>query len=238
MSATEQRIAELSANLEQVRGAIVQATVDVGRDPSSITLVAITKNRPVADVLALAALGVTDFGENRDQEARAKHEQCGELAVTWHFVGQLQRNKAASVARYADIVESVDREALVEALARGAQRAGRSVGVALQVDLGNDPAAGRAGVAPQAVLALADTLARWPQLSLRGLMAVAPLGVDPRGPFDRLYELARQLQGEHPAATMISAGMSSDMAAAIAAGATHVRIGTALLGPRRAAELT
>lgn len=238
MIASDPRTAELAANLTRVQDAIARATKAAGREPRSVTLIAVTKNWPAEDVRRLAGLGVSDVGENRDQEASVKHEACADLQLTWHFVGQLQRNKAASVAKYADVVHSVDRPALVTALARGAQGARRRVGVCLQVDLGNDPSASRAGVAPAELPALADEVVGQPQLALLGLMTVAPLGAAPLPVFQRLAELSVQLVATHPGATMISAGMSSDMTVAIAAGATHVRIGTALLGTRGGTQVT
>jgi pyridoxal phosphate enzyme (YggS family) len=231
------RRGELAANLEEVQHRIAAACAAADRDPASVTVVAITKTWPVADVELLAELGIRHVGENRDQEARDKAAACAGLGLTWHFVGQLQRNKAASVARYADVVESVDRSALVAALDRGVQRAGRRVGVCIQVDLDErpDPAdgdTGRGGARPAEVLALADEVAASGALDLLGVMAVAPLGADPRPAFDRLAAIHGQLQAQHPGAGMRSAGMSADLEPAIAAGATHVRLGSALLGHR------
>ena len=228
---------ELAANLARVQQRIGAACAAAGREPGSVTIVAITKTWPVADVELLAELGIRDVGENRDQEARDKAAACAGLGLTWHFVGQLQRNKAASVARYADVVESVDRPALVAALDRGAQRAGRRLGVCVQVDLDArpDPAdgdPGRGGVRPADVLALADEVAASGSLDLLGVMAVAPLGAEPGPAFDRLATIHGQLQAQHPGAVMRSAGMSADLEPAIAAGATHIRLGSALLGHR------
>lgn len=238
MTTCDARTNELAANLGRVRDAIAAATETSGRAPGCVTLIAVTKNWPAEDVRRLAGLGVTDVGENRDQEASLKHAACIDLGLTWHFVGQLQRNKAASVARYADVVHSVDRPALVSALARGALAARRRVGVCLQVDLGNDPASARAGVAPKQLPELANQVVGYPQLELLGLMTVAPLGSAPLPVFQRLAQLSAQMAATHPGATMISAGMSADMPAAIAAGATHVRIGTALLGTRGVTQVT
>jgi hypothetical protein len=154
--------------------------------------------------------------------------------VRWHFVGQLQTNKARSVASYARTVHSLDRPRLARALADGARRAGRVVDVLVQVDLDVDGSAdsGRGGAAPAEVPALADLAAGLDGLRLAGVMAVAPLGVDPVAAFAQLAEVARDLRARHPEATGISAGMSGDLEAAVAAGATYVRIGTALLGHR------
>ena len=226
---------ELAANLAEVRHRIDAAASAANRDPGTITLVAVTKTWPASDVRLLAGLGVTDVGENRDSEAAAKHEACRDLRLRWHFVGQLQRNKARSVASYADVVHSVDRLELVSALDRHAVGHGRRVTALVQVSL-DEPApgagAGRAGADPADVPALADAIAAARALDLGGVMAVAPLGADPDPAFARLARVAETLRGGHPAATTVSAGMSGDLEAAIRHGATHVRIGTALLGPR------
>jgi pyridoxal phosphate enzyme (YggS family) len=185
-------------------------------------------------VMLLHQLGLTDFGENRDQEAAPKAAECAAagLALRWHFVGQLQVNKARSVASYAYMVHSVDRERLVTALGRQAVVAGRELSCLVQVSL--DDAAGRGGAVPDQVSAVADAIAAEPGLSLDGVMAVAPLGAPARPAYARLREIAESVRSRHPGATAISAGMSGDLGEAIAEGATHVRIGTALLGGRRA----
>jgi pyridoxal phosphate enzyme (YggS family) len=197
-----------------------------GRSPDELTLIAVTKTFPASDVRLLAELGVTDVGENRAQEAAAKHAEAG-VPPRWHFVGTLQRNKAGLVASFADVVHSVDRAELVTAL----DRAGATpLDVLMQVSL--DDAAGRGGARAADVPALADLVAAADRLRLRGVMAVAPLGADPAAAFARLAETAARVRAAHPGATWISAGMSGDLEAAVAAGATHVRIGTALLGRR------
>jgi hypothetical protein len=224
------RLAELAANLGRVRARLAAACQAVGRDPGAVSLVAITKTWPADDVRRLAALGVRDVGENRDQEARPKAAACAGLGLVWHFVGQLQTNKARSVAGYADVVHSVDRPRLVAALDRGAAEAGRAVGVLLEVAL--DGEAGRGGATPAEVPALAALVAESAALRLLGVMGVAPLGADPAPAFARLAAVSAALRSEHPQASWISAGMSGDLEAAIAAGATHVRVGTALLGRR------
>jgi PLP dependent protein len=232
------RQAELAENLALVHARVGAACAAADRDPNGVTIVAITKTWPATDVALLADLGILHMGENRDQEAREKAAACAGLGLSWHFVGQLQRNKAASVARYADIVESVDRPALVAALDRGAEQAGRRLGVCLQVDLdeaapdGAESGPGRGGARPSEVLGLADQVAGCGSLDLLGVMAVAPLGADPRPAFDRLAGIHAQVQAVHPGASMRSAGMSGDLEPAIAAGATHIRLGSALLGHR------
>jgi pyridoxal phosphate enzyme (YggS family) len=224
---------EVAAGLRSVRERIEQACDDVGRDPASVTLIAITKTFPSDDVRLLAELGVTDIGENREQEARAKHEACADLPLRWHFVGQLQRNKARSVASYADVVHSVDRLSLVTALSSAATDAGREITALVQVSLddrGEDSE--RAGVPPDLAPDLADAVDLAAGLRLGGVMAVAPLGGDADAAFARLSLTAQRVRDRHPAAGIVSAGMSSDLEHAIRHGATHVRIGTALLGHR------
>jgi pyridoxal phosphate enzyme (YggS family) len=222
------RRAELAAALAALEQRLTAACAAAARPRSDVVLIAVTKTRPAADVQLLRELGVRDMGENRDQEAKAKAATVPD--VRWHFVGGLQTNKARSVATYADAVHSVDRPALVDALSVGAQRAGRELQVLLQVSLDGDTA--RGGALPADVPSLADAAASAPGLRLAGVMAVAPLGVDPAPAFAVLTQVAAQVRREHPGATWISAGMSGDLEQAVAAGATHVRLGTALLGRR------
>lgn len=232
---TDERTAGLAHGLAAVRERIETAAIAAGRDPGSITLIVVTKFFPVADLVALAGLGVTDIGESRDQEAAEKMAAWAEAAdgrprPRVHFVGRLQSNKTASVARYADVVHSVDRERLVDRLSAGAERAGRRIEVLVQVSLDDDTA--RGGVSWQGVAPLADAVAAAPGLELRGLMAVPPLAADPAASYRRLRDLCDAVRGEHPEATWMSAGMSADLEAAVAAGATHLRVGSAILGSR------
>jgi pyridoxal phosphate enzyme (YggS family) len=230
----DRRADELAASLAAVRDRIATACQAAGRQPDEVTLIAVTKTFPAQDVRRLAALGVTDFGENRDQEASLKASLVP--GVRWHFVGRLQRNKARSVARYADVVHSVDRPELVESLdaARVAARAEteRPLDVLVQVDLDTQPDPRRGGIAPAEVPGLADRIAAAGHLRLVGVMAVAPRGGDPYAAFERLATVSARLRTDHPAAAMVSAGMSGDLDAAIPQGATHARVGTALLGGR------
>jgi pyridoxal phosphate enzyme (YggS family) len=219
---------ELAANLADVERRIAAACSAAGRERAEVTLVAITKTWPASDAALLRDLGVTDLGENRDQEAAAKAREV--TGVRWHFVGRLQTNKAASVARYADVVHAVDREHLVTALSAGAVRAGRLLEALVQVSLDGDPH--RGGATPDLVPQLADLVEQAEGLRLGGVMAVAPLGLEAAVAFARLAEVAAALRVQHPGATTVSAGMSGDLEAAVAAGATHVRVGTAILGPR------
>ena len=231
-SALQARRAELAANLATVRARVDAACRAAGRHPGEVGLVAVSKFFPASDLELLAGLGVRDVGENRDREAAAK---VGELTcrdqLTVHFIGQLQTNKAPSVVRDADVIHSVDRPKLVSALDRAA--AGHSVrpAVLLQVSLDDQP--GRGGVRPEEAAALADRIGEAEHLELKGLMAVAPLGADPAPAFARLEELAHGIQQAHPGATWISAGMSADLEAAVAHGATLLRVGSAILGSRQ-----
>jgi len=212
---------ELAARLTAVRERISAACEAAGRKPEDVTLVAVTKTFPASDVRLLSGLGVRNFGENRDAEAAPKAAQCADLDLAWHFVGQLQTNKAASVARYATFVHSVDRLRLVRALGVAARRAERVIECLIEVSLDGDPA--RGGALAGEVPGLAEALIAEAGLVLAGVMAIAPL-----------LDSAAAVRAVRPAATVISAGMSGDLEAAIAAGATHVRIGTALLGDRGA----
>jgi pyridoxal phosphate enzyme (YggS family) len=232
----EARREELAANLAAVRAQIAAACAGAGRAASDVTLIAITKTWPDSDVRHLVDLGVRDLGENRDAEAAAKAAAAaadGLPGIRWHFVGQVQTNKARSVARYADVVHSIDRLRLVTALSAGAVEAGREVGALLQVEIGPPGSgAGRGGAAPSEVAELADAVAAAEGLRLRGVMAVAPLGLDPAPAFAWLAEVSADLRQSHPDASWISAGMSGDLEVAIVAGATHVRVGSRLLGNR------
>jgi hypothetical protein len=209
---------------------MAKACEAAGRDISELTLIAVTKTRPASDVRLLSGLGVADVGENRDAEAAPKAAECADLPLTWHFVGQLQTNKAASVVRYASVVHSVDRLRLVRALGRAARGAGRTVQCLVEVSLDGDPA--RGGAAAGDVAALAEALAAEEGLVLGGVMAIAPLSLPPADAFARLLVSAAAVRAVRPGATVISAGMSGDLEAAVEAGATHLRIGTALLGDR------
>jgi PLP dependent protein len=223
---------ELAARLAAVRARISAACEAAGRRPEEVTLIAVTKTFPASDVRLLNGIGVRDFGENRDAEAAPKAAQCADLDLVWHFVGQLQTNKAASVARYATFVHSVDRLRLIRALGPAALRAGRVIECLIEVSLDGDPA--RGGVLAGEVPGLAEALVNEEGLVLAGVMAIAPLGIPPAEAFARLGESAAVVRAVRPAATVISAGMSGDLEAAIEVGATHVRIGTALLGDRGA----
>ena len=194
----EERQAQLVTSLGALRARIADACGSAGRDPQSITLVAVTKTYPAADVATLARLGVLDVGESKDQEARAKIAELGRLPVRWHLVGRLQTNKAAHVVSYAHTVHSLDRPKLARALADAAEREGRAepLEVFVQVSLDGDPE--RGGVPAAELDALVDDVAGRPALRLRGLMAVAPLDADPEPAFERLAELAAGLRARSP----------------------------------------
>ncbi|MDT0309183.1 YggS family pyridoxal phosphate-dependent enzyme [Streptomyces sp. DSM 44917] len=240
------RAAELAANLARVEERVTRACVTAGRAREEVTLVVVTKTYPAEDVRLLAGLGVRHVAENRDQEAAAKAAACADLPLKWHFVGQLQTNKARSVVRYADYVHSVDRVRLVSALSSAVVNAGRAplkcfVQVALEKEegaAGAEDGPGRGGAPPGGAAAVAAAVTEAPGLELAGVMTVAPLSGPyagaPAAAFARLVNLARDLRRVDPAATMVSAGMSGDLEEAIAAGATHVRVGTAVLGVRPA----
>ena len=232
MSLDGSRRAELAGNLARVRERIEAACVEAGRDPAEVSLIAVTKFFPASDIELLVELGVLAIGENRDQEASAKMSELARRQdVEVHFIGQLQTNKAGSVVSYADVVQSVDRPKLVAALDRAAGARGVRPGVLVQVSLDEPP--DRGGVEPQGAAALADQVAGCEHLELRGVMAVAPLGADPVAAFARLRQVARGIQQVHPHASWISAGMSGDLEAAVAQGATHLRVGSAILGSRQ-----
>jgi PLP dependent protein len=224
---------ELALRLAEVRRRMAEACEAAGRDVSELTLIAVTKTRPASDVRLLSELGVTDVGENRDAEAAPKAALCADLApkgLTWHFIGQLQTNKCASVVRYASVVHSVDRLRLIRALGKAARGAGRVIECLVEVSLDGDPA--RGGAVADEVPGLAEALAAEEGLVLGGVMAIAPLSMPPADAFARLLVSAAAVRAVRPEATVISAGMSGDLEAAVQAGATHLRIGTALLGDR------
>ncbi|MEV8312983.1 YggS family pyridoxal phosphate-dependent enzyme [Streptomyces sp. NPDC059900] len=232
------RKSQLAANLAAVEERIAAACAAAGRKRDEVTLIVVTKTYPASDVRILSELGVRHVAENRDQDAAPKAADCSDLPLTWHFVGQLQTNKVRSVVGYADVVQSVDRPKLVTALSAGAVRAERELGCLIQValDAEENGRGERGGVGPGGIEELAGLVAQAPGLRLDGLMTVAPLTGPYAGrqqaAFERLMEFATLMRAAHPAANMVSAGMSADLEQAVAAGATHVRVGTAVLGVR------
>jgi PLP dependent protein len=234
------RLVEIEGALKAVRARIEAACLTAGRSAEAVRLIAVTKTFPAQDAALLTDLGVTDLGENREQEAGPKAVDLRELRPDveprWHMLGRLQRNKARAVARWAAEVQSVDSDRLADALDK-AVRAARDAGeradtldVLLQVSIDGDPA--RGGAPLDTVPPLAERVARSGELRLRGLMAVAPLTMTPEEAFSRLAEAADRLREDHPEAAEISAGMTGDLEVAIAHGSTCVRVGTALLGGR------
>jgi PLP dependent protein len=231
---------QLATALAEVRERIADACRQAGRLPEEVTLLAVTKTRPASDVALLAELGLTDFAENRDQEAAPK---AAELAAArpgqparWHMVGRLQRNKARSIVSWADEVQSVDSHRIVAALAKATAAALRGgdrtepLDVLIQASLDGDPE--RGGVPLSQLPEVADEVGRSGELILRGAMAVAPLAMDPDAAFELLARAADRLRADHPTAVRLSAGMSADLAQAIVHGSTCVRVGAALLGYR------
>ncbi|MCW2817611.1 MAG: YggS family pyridoxal phosphate-dependent enzyme [Marmoricola sp.] len=226
------RAAELGEGLTRVRARVTSACEQAGRDPAEVTLVAVTKFFPASDVRLLASLGVRDVGENRHQEAVEKAADCADLGLTWHYIGGLQSNKAAAVAAYADVVHSLDRAKLVSGLSRGAVERGRDLEVLVQVSLDPPGADGRAGADRDQVPGLVERVLGAEGLLLRGVMGVAPRDGDPAAAFEHLAAVAEQVRSLQPDATWVSAGMSGDLEQAVAHGATHLRIGSAVLGQR------
>ena len=219
---------QLAVRLATVREGIVDAARAAGRESAELTTIVVTKFHPASLVRELAELGVRDVGENRHQEAQGKAADLADLDLTWHFVGQLQGKKARQVREYASVIHSIDRSSLVKAL--GSTE--KVVDCFVQLNLTDDP--GRGGIDPIAVEPLVEEILGTPGLRLLGVMAVAPLGEEPRRAFARVREAAERVKTLAPEAVFISAGMSQDYAAAIAEGATHLRIGSAITGNRPA----
>jgi pyridoxal phosphate enzyme (YggS family) len=232
MEIADGRRSDIETRLAAVRERIEHACAASGRSSADITLVVVTKFFPASDVRLLADLGVRHVGENRHQEAVEKAAECADLGLDWHFIGALQSNKAAAVAGYSTVVQSVDRAKLLGGLSRGALEHGKVLDCLVQVSLDPPGAAGRSGADSDAVPALAERILETDGLRLRGVMGVAPLGGDAREAFVRLGDTASVVRRIAPEATWISAGMSGDLEDAIAEGATHLRIGSAVLGPR------
>lgn len=223
----------LADRLARVQADVAEAAQAAGRSVAEITTIVVTKFHPASLVRELYALGVREVGENRHQEARAKADELSDLTdLNWNFIGQLQSKKARQVRRYAASVHSLDRDSVIDALAHFDEEyagPGALPGF-LQVNLTDDP--GRGGIAPADLEERVTRVLEAEALELRGIMAVAPLGEDPRPAFARLRSLSERVRTLAPDATAISAGMSHDFAEAIAEGATHLRIGSAITGNR------
>ena len=223
---------ELRTNLQEVEREISDACIAANRNRSDVTLIAVTKTWPASDVDLLAGLGITDVGENRDQEAKPKHEEVLAKNLTWHAIGQLQTNKAKSVAAWADVVHSVDRTDLVTALTKAVTGRERPLSVLIQANLDPNPTENRGGALPNELLNLAELISQSNGLHLQGIMGVAPLAGNDDLAFSKLQGFASEIQDSFPEANWISAGMSGDFATALKYGATHLRIGSSILGNR------
>ena len=217
------RKAEIARNLQEVKERIIGAAKSVNRDPNEIELIVVTKTFPISDIEILRELGETNFGENRDQEAGPKAEI---ISATWHFQGQIQSNKIRSICQWADVIHSISSEKEILKFAQSE----RKHQVFLQVSL--DGQVGRGGANPADLAQLADLVNESNNLDLLGLMAVAPLGVEPDKAFADLAQINQGFAGQFPNSKFLSAGMSGDFEAAIKNGATHIRVGSSILGSR------
>jgi len=214
---------EITLNLQEVKKRINRAAQSVDRDPAEIELIVVTKTFPVSDIEILRELGEVNFGENRDQEAAPKAQT---VAATWHFQGQIQSNKIKSICQWADVIHSISSEKEVLKFAQSP----RKHQLFLQVSL--DGQEGRGGASSAELARLADLVNASNNLELMGLMAVAPLGIDPENAFADLAQINQGFQGQFPNSKYLSAGMSGDFEAAIKFGATHIRVGSSILGSR------
>jgi len=214
---------EIAQNLGEVKERIQRAAKSVDRDPNSVQLIVVTKTFPVSDIEILRDLGESNFGENRDQEAGPKAES---IPATWHFQGQIQSNKIKSICEWADVIHSISSEKEILKFAQSP----RKHQVFLQVSL--DGQVGRGGASPADLMKLADLVNQSNNLELLGLMAVAPLDVEPEKAFADLVLINQGFVGQYPTAKFLSAGMSGDFEAAIKYGATHIRVGSSILGSR------
>ncbi len=229
-SGVELSATPLAERLAVVRSRIADAAAEAGRDPAGITTIVVTKFHPLGLVRQLIDLGVTDFGENRHQEAQVKAVELAALhpdvPVWWHFIGQLQSKKARQVRAYASAIHSLDRDSVIDALASGDV----PIDSFVQLNLTDDP--GRGGVSEADLERVAQRVLDTDGLRLLGVMAVAPVGEDPRAAFERVRAASIRVRSIAPEARFISAGMSGDYREAILEGATHLRIGSAITGIR------
>lgn len=218
------RRSEITSNLEAVRDQISKAALSAGRSLDEITLIAVTKTFPASDVEILRDLGITHFGENRDSDAAPK---AAAVVGTWHFQGQIQSNKLKSITSWANVIHSLDEIRHFEVIEKNALH---PLDIFCQVSL--DDSVGRGGVSEQKLYELAQAIEKSATHRLQGLMAVAPLGVDPTVAFSKLSAIHKAFMADFPKAEKLSAGMSGDFKEAIAYGATHIRIGSQILGSR------
>jgi len=221
-------VSAIADRLASVQSTIADAVRSAGRQESDVTTIVVTKFHPVSTLRELHRLGLRDFGENRHQEASAKASELSDLDIRWNFIGQLQSNKAKSAVEYASVIHSLDRLSLVAAL----ERAGRAVDGFIELNLTDDP--GRGGVQPDDLPQFAEATLATGTIRILGVMAVAPLGADPRRTFARVREHSETLLRVSPDSSLLSMGMSGDYVEAILEGATHLRIGTAITGNRPA----
>lgn len=231
---TDSASPNLANNWTETKQRIAAAASQWGRLCDSVGLLAISKGHPASALRAVAALGQRDFGENYLQEALPKQQELQDLKLTWHFTGQLQGNKTRPVAEHFDWVHTLDRERIAIRLNEQRPHYAPPLNICVQVSL--EPEPGKGGVAPEALLPLAQRVATLPKLKLRGLMCIPPPREtfdEQRALFDRLVACQRQLLDAGLAVDTLSMGMSDDLEAAVAAGATWVRIGTAIFGPRQ-----
>ena len=222
---TTRRI-EIAENLAKVKERIAKAADVAKRDVGEITLIAVTKTFPVSDIEILYELGIRNFGENRDQEGSVKAPELPDDAI-WHFQGQIQSNKLKSIVNWADVVHSIDQFSHAQKL----DSIGAKKDIFIQVAL--DQSENRGGIQPSELLNFVESLTALSNLRILGLMAVAPLGEEPDSAFNRLSEISKNLLAIHPGMRAISAGMSNDFEVAISNGATHIRIGSQILGVRQ-----
>ncbi len=216
-----------------MREKIATAARAAGRDPAAVTLIGVAKSQPLPRVAAAVAGGLTDIAENYLQESRDHIAALQDWTLTWHFIGALQSNKTRPVAESFDWVHTVDRLKIAERLAQQRPRERPPLAVCIQVRLGGESV--KSGVDPDELPALAESIASLPRLTLRGLMCLPPEETDPerqRHWFRELRRLLLQLNGAGHRLDALSMGMSGDFESAVAEGATHLRIGSALFGPR------
>ncbi len=227
MTTSDNRLPELSANLRSVQERVRAAALSAGRSEDEITLVVVTKTFPVEDIQALYSLGVRNFGENRDQEGSVKAPQLPSDSI-WHFQGQIQSNKLKSISTWADVIHSLDDRKHAQKLSELGTNARVLIQVALEDKLRED----RGGVDPDLLSEFLEEVIGRMKLNVVGVMAVAPLGVEALPAFQQLTSIFQEVRKKWPQLSAISAGMSGDFEAAISAGATHIRVGSSILGSR------
>jgi pyridoxal phosphate enzyme (YggS family) len=222
------RTSEITANLNDVKAKIASAALKAGRDADEITLIVVTKTFPVSDLEILYSLGVREFGENRDQEAAEKVEKLPS-DINWNFQGGIQSNKLKSITTWAGCIHSVDKLKYAQIISE--QNTGKPKEIFIQVSL-DQPPESRGGVDPKKLIDLASEVTKLPGISLKGLMAVAPLDLPEEQAFLKLKEIQADFVAVFKGAKYLSAGMSGDYEMAISYGATHLRIGSSILGNR------